>query len=540
MEMTAATRAAAHEPTQSNEQPLVYLPGRTPFPIQPSIEVDADPSTLTSKEHDEGEHGAEHNRAHTQEEWDAIRPVIRKLYMIEDRSLKFVMQILEDDYNFYATVRMYKIRFRRWGWRKNRTRDHPRTVVLAGGKAKEIAPLRLNIQHVNAPELVSDQEVPICISRNYTIDQSGSQRWNCIVLNMSEPNQTLGGGDGGKPVVRFCDAETAYVNTIHQLRSGRIKDAFQSLNRLFDSMTGSRLYLHPKYLTGFWLLCHGIYNACAWVNDTNFRLLRELLCFHGENAATCFRRSSSSDSAHPIVSLMASVARMSRDNPGAMKQTFRVAYRAAAESLEEKLGACHPVVLVTWTDYFWYFNFPVDPAKDLVARHETALVETEAAYGRQADTTLCLLHNLTFFLFYCMADEALTREKLYDLQERTRWRIAAQKSPRASDFHVQRAQAFVALLQGIFLLQDHSDMVRCKAVIMKTIEWLKQLEGGDAVLHSKMLEMDLFVLSKAFAEGKDLRDLTLAFAKPRSADYDDAKPRRTRQWSQETSSSGGS
>jgi len=433
----------------------------------------------------------------------------------------------------YSSIRMYKIRFRRWGWRKNRTRDHPRTLVLAGNRAEEIAPFQLHIQHINAPGLVSDQEVPISISRNYTIDQSGSQRWNCIVLNMSDPSPA---SEKGKSVVRFCDAETAYVNTIHQLRSGRINDAFQSLNRLFDSMTGSRLYLHPKYLTGFWLLCHGIYNACAWIKDSNFHLLRELLCFHGQNAAACFRRSSS-DSAHPIVSLMGSVARMSRDNPGAMKQTFRIAYRAAAESLEEKLGMYHPVVLVTWTDYFWYFNFPVDPTKNLAARHERALIEAEATSGREADVIICLLHNLTFFLFYCIADEALAREKLCDLQERTSRRIASQKSHRVSDFHVQRAQAFGALLQGIFLLQDHGDLVRCKEVILRTIEWLRQLEGGDAVLHTKMLEMDLFILSKAFAEGKDLRDLTLAFAKPRSADYNDEKPRRERQWSEETSSS---
>ncbi|KAI1812445.1 Clr5 domain-containing protein [Poronia punctata] len=522
---------------QVNERTLVYLlNANSPSRNHPLVEGTAN---LTRPENEEAaQEGAEPNKQHTQEEWDAIKPILRKLYMEEDRPLKLVMRTLEQDYDFYATMRMYKIRFRRWGWRKNRTRDHQRTLVLSGNRAKELPPFQLHISHINSPGLLNDQEVPIKISRNYTIDQTGSQRWNCIVLNMSEPEIT---GANGKPVVRFCDAETAYVNTIHQLRSGRINDAFQSLNRLFDSMTGSRLYLHPKYLTGFWLLCHGIYNACAWINDSGFHLLRELLCFHGQNATACFQRSSSaSASNHPIVSLMRSVARMSRDNPGAMKQTFRTAYRGAAESLEEKLGANHPVVLITWTDYFWYFNFPVDPAKNLVARQEAALLEIEASSGREADVTICLLHNLTFFLFYCVADEALAREKLYDLRERTAWRIASQESPTVAAFHVQRAHAFGCILHGIFLLRDHGDLPRCKEVICRAIEWLRQCEGADAILHTKMLEMDLFLLSKAFAEGKDLRDITLAFAKPRSADYNDEKPRRERQWSEETSSSSNS
>jgi hypothetical protein len=428
---------------------------------------------------------------------------------------------------------MYKIRFRRWGWRKNQPQTQRHTMVLSGPRTKGVSAFKLQFRHVGAPELLNDQEVPILISKNYTIDPSGGQRWNCIVLNMSEPTPSAGQQQHGS-VVRFCDAETAYVSTIHQLRSGRIHDAFQSLNRLFDNMTGSRLYLHPKYLTGFWLLCHGIYNACAWINDSGFHLLRELLCFHGQNAAACFPKAAS----HPIVSLMRSVARMSRDNPSVMKQTFRNAYRAAAESLEAKLGESHPVVLVTWTDYFWYFNFPVDPTMDLVARQETALVEAEAASGREADLTICLLHNLTFFLFYCIADDRQAREKLADLLERTGRRIAAQPSPTSTptSFHVQRAHAFGSLLRGLFILQDYGDLGHCQEVIGAAIEWLRHYAGSDGLMHARMLEMDLFMLTNAWKQGKDLRELTLAFAKPRSADYDGRKPQRERQLSEETAS----
>ncbi|KAI0164023.1 Clr5 domain-containing protein [Xylariaceae sp. FL1272] len=482
----------------------------------------------------------EHAKQYTEDEWDEMKPRIYQLYMKEERSLKSVMRILAEQNDFHPTIRMFKIRFRRWNWRKNRVQDRTREGAPprkgTKGDPKGVNALQLEVQHLMSPEILVDQEVPIAISRNYTIDRSGSERWNCIVLNMSETKLT---DEQQKTAARFCDAETAYVTTIHQLRGGRIKDAFQSLNRLFDTMTGHRLYLHPKYLTGFWLLCHGIYNACAWINDKDFNLLRELVCFHGANAAACFQKDKSTG-AHPIVSLMKAVARMSRDSPQTMKQTFRTAYRAAADSLQEKLGPNHPVVLLTWTEYFWYFNHPVDRRMNLVARQEAALLENEEAIGREADVTICVLHNFVFYLFYCEGDDRLAREYLRDLLGRTRRRIKSQASPTVASFHVQRAHAFGSILQGIFYLQDDGDMERCRDLITATIEWLQGCEGSDAVMHSRMLMMDLYTLTMAWQGGKNLRDLTLAHAKPRSADYDDARPRNERQLSEETTSSGDS
>jgi hypothetical protein len=161
----------------------------------------------------------------------------------------------------------------------------------------------------------------------------------------------------------------------------------------------------------------------------------------------------------------------------------------------------------------------------------------EAVSGREADVIICLLHNLAFFLFYCVEDDGHARIILSDLLERTSRRIAAR--PIAVSFHVQRAHAFGSLLRGLLILQDHGDLGHCQKVIGATIEWLKHCEGSDAMMHARMLEMDLFVLTTAWKEGKELRDLTLAFAKPRSADYNDQKPRRERQRSEGTSSSSG-
>jgi hypothetical protein len=45
----------------------------------------------------------EHAKLHSQDEWDAIKPTIQRLYLDEDRSLKQVMRIMARDHDFHAT-----------------------------------------------------------------------------------------------------------------------------------------------------------------------------------------------------------------------------------------------------------------------------------------------------------------------------------------------------------------------------------------------------------------------------------------------------
>jgi hypothetical protein len=40
---------------------------------------------------------------HSEEEWEAVRPVIERLYTRERRKLRYVMEIMEEKHNFKAT-----------------------------------------------------------------------------------------------------------------------------------------------------------------------------------------------------------------------------------------------------------------------------------------------------------------------------------------------------------------------------------------------------------------------------------------------------
>ncbi|KAK5636400.1 hypothetical protein RRF57_012112 [Xylaria bambusicola] len=452
-----------------------------------------------------------HAQQHSREKWEAMRPIIQELYMDQRHSLDIVAGIMSKRHDFYATNKMYKTRFVRWGWRKNRPRnkqDAPARSVQNRKGARALP--QHTIQHINAPDILRDQEDPISISRNHVLDVSKLQGW-CSSFTKTNPGPS---SRDYASMARYALAEAAFSDTAVQLGRGRINGAFRSLNKLFDAMIGNDVYLHPKHHTAFWLLCDGIYNACTLVKDPSFHLLRELLCFLARNALASFQKSTSASSFFRVRLIMALV-RMSRDNPSVMTQTFRTAYLATAEALEVKLGQIHPVVLITWLDYFRYFNLPVDLSRNLVVRYLAALGEVETATGRESDATITFLHTFIIFLFYCIGDEIQARQRLADLLERISHRIATQTSPTSISIHFQRAYAFGSLLKGLFVLEDHYDLAHCEAVVRHTSEWLQHCGGSGGSVHAMMLDMDLVTLVTAWREGRDLRHAPLVYAKPR-------------------------
>lgn len=68
---------------------------------------------------------------HQPEEWEAMRPIIRQLYIDDKKTLTEVSKALEVSYNFRATPKQYKNRFKQWGYWKNlSTRDANRLIQM--------------------------------------------------------------------------------------------------------------------------------------------------------------------------------------------------------------------------------------------------------------------------------------------------------------------------------------------------------------------------------------------------------------------------
>ncbi|KIW15437.1 hypothetical protein PV08_05483 [Exophiala spinifera] len=65
----------------------------------------------------------------TKEDWEAYRPVFTQLYMDQDLALPKVMTIMEDNYNVYASLKMFKNKIKEWGLRKYLKGDEAQKIV---------------------------------------------------------------------------------------------------------------------------------------------------------------------------------------------------------------------------------------------------------------------------------------------------------------------------------------------------------------------------------------------------------------------------
>jgi hypothetical protein len=63
------------------------------------------------------------------EQWETIRPLFTRLYQEEKRPLKEVMEILERDHHFKATVKMFKSRIWKWGLDKKLKSDEVLAIL---------------------------------------------------------------------------------------------------------------------------------------------------------------------------------------------------------------------------------------------------------------------------------------------------------------------------------------------------------------------------------------------------------------------------
>ncbi|KAM0437703.1 hypothetical protein ACHAPT_002068 [Fusarium lateritium] len=66
-----------------------------------------------------------YTKEHTEEEWDAMREVIKRLYIRDNRKLNETMAILQARHGFAATEQMFKKRLKKWNLRKRTYRKSP-------------------------------------------------------------------------------------------------------------------------------------------------------------------------------------------------------------------------------------------------------------------------------------------------------------------------------------------------------------------------------------------------------------------------------
>ncbi|PMD31519.1 hypothetical protein L207DRAFT_472191 [Hyaloscypha variabilis F] len=81
---------------------------------------------------------ASYDRAASRAEWNRFRPLIKRLYVDEEKTLKEVIAIMERDYGHRASIKMYKARIKKWNLDK-KTKEAEAWALLRKKLQREAA-----------------------------------------------------------------------------------------------------------------------------------------------------------------------------------------------------------------------------------------------------------------------------------------------------------------------------------------------------------------------------------------------------------------
>ncbi|RFN54800.1 clr5 protein [Fusarium flagelliforme] len=120
-----------------------------------------------------------YTKEHSEDEWESMREIIKKLYIKDNRKLNETMAILQARYGFAATEQMFKKRLKKWNLRKrtyrkgqtNFTAPTPVTEVDAEGDADADADVEMEME---TRAVTEETETPIEYCGASTVDDQGS------------------------------------------------------------------------------------------------------------------------------------------------------------------------------------------------------------------------------------------------------------------------------------------------------------------------------------------------------------------------------
>ncbi|KAI0843044.1 hypothetical protein F5Y06DRAFT_79787 [Hypoxylon sp. FL0890] len=89
------------------------------------------------------------------DDWTNYRDTITSLYLDQNKSLKEVMRIMREEYYFYATEKMYKIRFNKWGLHKKLRAHQVAELLVQQGKRAAVG--KSSVSFVHGRKIDSDR-----------------------------------------------------------------------------------------------------------------------------------------------------------------------------------------------------------------------------------------------------------------------------------------------------------------------------------------------------------------------------------------------
>ncbi|KAG8163009.1 hypothetical protein KVR01_007487 [Diaporthe batatas] len=364
--------------------------------------------------------------------WEQHKPMIRKLYIDEKRPLREVVEIMEKDFGFTATPKMYKSRFRTWGWRKYITLDpgtdtrkvqdvikstlsedaggqKTQIIRLANGQLATVDIKRLQ-QHIRRKRQPQARQAPLTIRINqpdvfyHTEAIFYSARTHTLSRYEGRLNGTRDTFDifaSEEPIIgrwlRFTDEIQGLM------KQQNLSGAIVKMRRAPDEVA-AMIKAEPTVLLSnlfMYILKVGHYTAVTPTESTHVRLVVKSLLQYA--ASLLASSSSGAQATRQLHDIVRGLAAASEGDLGEIaSRSWLVILQSCAEiSGLDPSAAVAEGSLMKWlasggqgeTDGFWF----LDIIRGIV---DGTLARLEAAFGRRDFRCIEVLHRKAYLLIY--------------------------------------------------------------------------------------------------------------------------------------------
>ncbi|EED11879.1 hypothetical protein TSTA_110580 [Talaromyces stipitatus ATCC 10500] len=369
-------------------------------------------------------------QGYSEEEWEAMKETLHRLYMKEGKSLDEVIVIMTLVYHFKATPKMYYWRFRKWpDFQKNavqaqsvtskglrqkpevlrtRRKEKLREISdfedllfqrLAGNIAASTSSSSLSIKSTETYRL---QEVVLHSVHNFVFGLFETHRWTADQFSIFPPSGSL---DLSRMWQQLADQVFGARVLIRKLE---MRHAGQTFRNIFHLLERAAFSPDPAMMVKFWRICLYFMDICASMN--NYSLLNSFFQHYRSLLLTRYQEN------YPLVQLLGALAKVENE---AMLRTLQIGYLKSIHSLKSFLRGDHAVVLSMWSNYIKHWGFDSLHPTELAASYRVLLTEADFRLGRCSNLSISVLHQFTYSVFYNLHDDAMSFELAIDLLQRS-------------------------------------------------------------------------------------------------------------------------
>ncbi|KAJ3467774.1 hypothetical protein MRS44_005338 [Fusarium solani] len=432
-----------------------------------------------------------------EEEWEKWKETIERIYMVEQQTLKLLIQGMANTHGFIATEKEYRIRLEKWGFRKNNTQGSSSSTTdrdsdHARRRAAQALPsngqrLILDLQpyrHQPSPEFrwsdnLEQQLWKMQIAIDTIIKGSfGSanedEKWTSDKITLTVPSTELNHSRRWQHLNSQCTAFVALsgVGLYAQLRA--------ALEQLKQDVKGLNMSLKPNtflfQLIYMWRMCLELLKARLHLprirtadGQSNLSLNPLVPTFLGQWEKHLAEILGSRD---PTCEIMAALLTIFRRSPERLKMGLERGYCMTIKGLERIVGSNNGIVLRMWSHYIkssgeedMFIEGGQGDKLSKMFRHIS--LHADQSYGPCSPEAISILHGYTEMILTKTTIDAGNLNSYHPVLPRT------SNPTRLEDFAVevrQRAKSSLEASSGL----DY-DLVAVEAYIFSTELLAKRL-----------------------------------------------------------------